>query len=99
MRPTFNRQPRSWCCLDHSSGRSGSRFKLNGEICRLVPDENRFNDIGTETGERQKSADLCGIEAFIGHKGFERNDLPGDQLMGATAPEESWTGPSIPKSW
>ena len=48
---------------------------LNGEICGLVPGEDRLDDVGAETGERQKAADLCWIDAIIACQGFERNDL------------------------
>jgi hypothetical protein len=36
----------------------------NGEISGLALGENRLNDVGAETRERQDSADLCWIEAF-----------------------------------
>jgi hypothetical protein len=54
---------------------------LDGKICGLAPCEDRLDDVGAETGERQKAADLCWIEAIIGCQGFERNDLPGHQLL------------------
>jgi hypothetical protein len=53
---------------------------LNCEIGGLAPGEDRLDNVGTETGERQKSADLCWIKPFSGGEGFERNDLAGDQL-------------------
>jgi hypothetical protein len=54
---------------------------LNGEIGGLASGEDRLNDVGAETGERQKSADLCWIEVFISGETFQRNDLPGNQLL------------------
>src|SRR6478672_10521906 len=82
VRPTFSQQPRSWCCLEPFKRQVGESLQaLNGEICGLVPGNNRLDDFGAETGERQKSADLCWIAAFIGRKSFQRKDLPGDQLL------------------
>jgi hypothetical protein len=49
---------------------------LNSEIGRLAPGQNCFDDIGTEAGEWQKSADLCWIEAFIAARAFRERTLP-----------------------